>query len=259
MKQFTRLLTVILFSVMAGAGASAMDLSFMTGFAPVLGLNILAPVIMPAMTGVLNQLVFTAPGGAGVAFTFNQTQLPQFLIWNDTVALTSLRVETAEDGIILDLPAAGIAAINGFGQVGAMAAGTAIIRLGNGVIKNRNVTISGVTSGAGAVPFYVSWDQPGNAIFKYSLATIIANNRQEFKDFTAVFVPALAATETCEVQFRTGEIATFDPFELSALSAMYNDAAGVILNNMNAYIHRAIFTTGANRAAYIMSVKKLAA
>jgi len=136
-------------------------------------------------------LIFTAPGGVATPFSFNMTYLPEFLHYNPAAApLTSLRVETQEDGVLDDWTAAGIAAQNAFMFVGAVTANDVILRLADGELRPKNVTISGVTSAAGAINFYVASDNKGTAAFKSSNAAILALNPTTFEKFTALFIPA---------------------------------------------------------------------
>jgi hypothetical protein len=254
MKRLIAVLTVAFMAISAGVtGNMLFDLN------PVIvgGLSALASVAVPAIAPGLTYLtVFTAPGGIGVAFQFPMTYIPQWLIWNNVVPLTSLRVETQEDGVICDLNAAAIAAVTGFMQVGALPANVVIIPLANGEIKSRNVTVSGVTSAAGAVAFNASSDTKGDAIFKWSNAAILALNPTEFKDFTAIFTPTMAAGDTCQVTYADGHTQIFNIAELAALAAKYQDVPGIILNNANAYIHRAVYQTALATPAYMLTVKR---
>jgi hypothetical protein len=205
-------------------------------------------------------LSFTAPGGIAAPFAWNLPFLPQFINWNNVVPLTSLRVETQEDGVLHDWNAAAIAATNGYMCLGAQAANIVLMRLASGHVKNKNVTISGVTSAAGAIGFYVSSDNIGGSsnplvMFKTTNAQILALNPTTFENFTAIFVPAMAAvTDTCEVIYSDGHRQTYNINDLAALSSKFQEVPAIMLNNINAYIHRAIFTCAAAIPAYVYSV-----
>lgn len=200
-------------------------------------------------------LIFTAPGGIGTPFAWNMNYLPQFLTFNNVVPLTSLRVETQEDGILHDWVAASIAVVNGYMTLGAQAANIVVLRLANGHLKSKNVTISGVTSAAGAVAFFEASDQLGTYPFKTVNAAIIANNPTTFENFTAVFAPTMAAGDTCQIDYRDGHRQTYMINDLAALSSYYQEVPQIMVNNVNSYIKRAQFTCAANTAAYVMSVK----
>jgi hypothetical protein len=172
------------------------------------------------------------------------------------VPLTSLRVQTQEDGVLHDYLAASIAVINGFMVPGAQAANIVTLRLANGNLNPRNVTISGVTSAAGAIGFFEASDQYGTAPFKTTNAQILALNPTTFENFTAVWVPTMAAvTDTAEVQYRSGFRQTYNINDLAALSSYYQEVPQIMVNNVNSYIKSVKFTCAAASAAYILSVK----
>ncbi len=201
-------------------------------------------------------ITFTAPGGVATPFSFNITYLPEFISYNDGAnPLTSLRIETQEDGVLHDWNALHIAAVNGFMKVGAQAANEVLLRIADGEIKGKNVTISGVTSAAGAIAFSVCSDNKGVSAYKSSNASILAANPTVFEKFTALFVPAaVTATDRFEVEFADGHRQTFDIVDLQRLSSMYQQVQGIIVNNVNGYIRRVTVTCAAAHPAYILSV-----
>lgn len=201
-------------------------------------------------------LAFTAPGGVGTPFTFNMTYLPEFLSYNHGGnQLTSLRVETQEDGVLHDWTAAGLNAMNGFMKVGAQTANDVMLRIADGEIRPKNVTISGVTSAVGAVPFYVCSDNVGIVPFKSSNAAILALNPTKFEKFTALFIPTMATgTDYAEVTFDDGHVQRFEIEDLRRLSSQYQQVEGIILNNVNGYIKQAVVRCAAATPAYILSV-----
>lgn len=208
-------------------------------------------------SGVIGSgLVFTAPGGIGTAFTFNLTYLPEFLSYTAANQLTSLRVESQEDGVLHDWTTAGLNAMANFLKVGASTANTFLFRLSDGELRPKNVTISGVTAAAGAIPFFACSDNPGTVAFKSSNANVLALNPTLFEKFTAVFLPTKATgTDYAEVTFDNGHTQRFEMEELRNLSSVYQQTEGIIINNVNGYIKKAVVRTAAATPAYILSVK----
>jgi hypothetical protein len=215
-----------------------------------------ANYVLSAAGVVSAGLIFTAPGGIATPFAFNMNYLPQFLTFNNVVPLTSLQVSTQEDGVLHTWVAASIAVINGYMMPGAQAANIVVLRLGNGQLNPRNVTISGVTSAAGAIAFYEASDKKGTAPFKTTTAQILALNPTEFTNFTAVWVPTMAAvTDYCEITYKDGLKQTYNINDLAALSSNYQEVPQIMVNNVNSYIKSAKFTCAANTAAYVLSMK----
>lgn len=215
-----------------------------------------APELFAAAGVTSGLLIFTAPGGAATAFSFNMTYLPEFLTYNPGAnPLTSLRVETQEDGVLHDWNAAAIAAMNNFMKVGTVTANDVNLRLSDGELRPKNVTISGVTSAAGAVPFYVASDNVGTVPFKSSNAAILALNPTRFEKFTALFVPAMAtATDYAEIEYYDGHKQRWEMEDLRRRSSDFQQVEGIIINNVNGYIKAATIRTAALTPAYILSV-----
>jgi hypothetical protein len=258
MKKLFTVLTVFMVALIAGmAGQSIFDISPVYGMAA----SVAGSVLLPEMPGITALRVFTAPGGVGIPFAFNMTYIPQFLSFNHAGnQLTSLRIESQEDGIIQDYTAAALNAVNGYMVPGAIPANNVVLQIATGEIRGRNVTVSGVTSAIGAIAIFANSDNKGlngrNPVpFKLNNAQILALNPTRFEDFTALFVPTMAAGDTAEVIFRDGHKQTFEAAELLALSAKYQQVAGIIVNNINAYIKSVEFQCAAATPAYMYSVK----
>lgn len=196
---------------------------------------------------------FTAPGGVATPFSFPLTFLPEFLIFNNVVPLTSLKVEDQGDGVILDLDATGIGALKNFMFSGTVAS-TVCLVLADGIRLNRNITISGVTSAAGAIDFYTSGDKKGLSTVKSTKAAILANNPTVFEKFTALFLPSLAAGDKVYVDYNDGSTQIFELAELNQLSGHYQNVPGVIINNVSSYISRVQVIAAAAQTAYLISV-----
>lgn len=255
MKKIISLLSVSLVVIFIGLAISVgFDISRASGLTvSAIGAGLTSLLPLPA--GSLCSLLFTAPGGIATPFNFNVIGLPQFLTFNNVVPLTSLRVETQEDGVLHDWVAASIAACNGFMVLGAQAANIVQMRLANGFLKGRNVTISGVTSAAGAIGFFGYSDTVGSAPFKTTNAAILALNPTTFYNFTAIWTPTMAAvTDTCQVEYIKGHRQVYNINDLAAASSLYQEVPAIMLNNINAYIHSATYQCAAATAAYVLSV-----
>lgn len=196
---------------------------------------------------------YTAPGGAATAFSFNMTFLPEFLFYATANALTSLKVEDQGDGVILDLDSAGCTAVKNFMVYGIPTNGH-LFRLADGVRLNRNITVSGVTSAAGTVDFFVSGDNKGISSFTYNKFSILANNPTDVRKFTALFIPSLAAGDRIYIDYLDGHTQIYEREELAALSGIYQVTTGYVINNVNSYIDKVQIICASLNTAYKMSV-----
>jgi len=199
-------------------------------------------------------LVATSPAAIG-AWQFNLNYVPQFLIYDAGAApLTNLRVEEQNLGVTLDLPAAGILEVRNFQRLGAVASTVTMIRLANGHIANKNVTITATIAAAAAVPFQACSDIIGTNVFKYQVAALLAGQPTPFKDFAALFLPGLAPGDTVLIKFKNGHQQLFNEVELLELTALFQTrqlATGFEINNTGSYIHEAIVTQAIAGAAYV--------
>ena len=202
-------------------------------------------------------IAFTTPAAAGT-YQFNLNYIPQFIIYDHAAApLTNLRVEEQNLGVILDLPLAGIAQVYTYQRLGVAASTVRRFRLANGQMNNKNVTVTIVQPGAVAMAFMVCSDCRGDTAFKYNTVALLAGQPTEFSNFTAVFAPGLAAGDTAFVEYRNGHSQLYSPAELLELASSFQTsgaATNFIINNINAYIKRAILTEAIAGAAYVMSV-----
>jgi len=253
-KYLDQIVNLTFVAILASAIAYSTGINFLI---PFIGFEALSfvPNLMP--TGTLGIKFATAPGGAATAFSFNLPYLPQFLTYNPAAnPLTSLKV-SMKGTVLHDWNAAHIAAVNGFMFNGVLPANNVLLRLATGQMNNQDVTISGVTSAAGAIDLFASSDNelPSSRPFMSRMAQILALTPTMFQKFTALFVPTLAAgTDRVEVLYSNGHRQIFENQELQALSGIYQQTNGVIINNVNSYIDQAWVVCAAAQPAYILSV-----
>jgi hypothetical protein len=138
---------------------------------------------------------------------------------------------------------------------GAQAANQVTLRLADGHIANRDITVTVTIAAAAAIAFFASSDNIGSIPYIWKNAAVLALNPTEFTKFTALFIPALvAATSRVEVEFADGHRQTFAVADLLSLSSFYQEVPGVILNNVQSYIHKATVVSVAAVAAYVLNV-----
>lgn len=220
-------------------------------------INVLALALLPTILGHAGLcaafLIGTAAGGIGTAFQFNLYELPEYIYWNDGGnPINFMVIETAEDGVLHDWLAAAIAAMNGYGNVGALAANDVKMLVASGRIPNKQVTIRGTTSAVGAINFFGGYDNLGVLPYKTSNLNILANNPTYQDNFFALFLPNLVTlTDRVEVTYSDGTQCTYDSAELQAKSVEFQDAPAVVLNNINRLITKVQIVSALGGAAYV--------
>lgn len=255
MKIFKILLSVIMAGIFAIVGGHITSMAI--GCTPVIpSLAFFGLSFIPTPKGIAAFNIFTAPGGIATPFSFNLNYLPEHLCFTNVVPLTSLKVETLEDGVLHDWTAAGLVATANFMVKGVVPVNSVQFRLSDGELRPKNVTISGVTSAAGAVPFFISSDRIGSLALKTKNAMILANNPTTFTRFSAIFIPTMATvTDRVEITYNSGLQYTYNMEDLLRLSANFQNVPGVIVNNYTGYIQKIVVTCAAATPAYVMSVQ----
>lgn len=209
---------------------------------------------LPVPSGVFCINVFSAPGGAATAFNWQMNYLPQYISFTNAVALTSFRCETSEDGILHDWTAAGLVAMSAYRFVGVITANMIFLRIADGEIQGRNVTFSGVTSGAGVVPFFVSSERKGVLPYMSVNGIALAGVPTIFNNFTAIFAPTMAtATDRAVVTYKDGLIQNLAMEDLRNKIAMVNQVATIgTIDNVDARIKQIELTCAAQTPVYIL-------
>lgn len=253
MKILKLILSIIaagLFAVLGGSFVSSI-----VGCGPIIPTCIfLAGSLFPTPKGCAAFNIFTAPGGIATPFTWQMNYLPEHLAFDNTVPLTSLKVETTEEGVLHDWTGAGLIAMGNFMVKGVVPAGTLQFRLTDGELRPRNVTISGITSAAGVVPFFISSDRIGKLALKSKNAYVLPNNPTTFDKFSALFIPTMASvTDSVQITYSSGLQQTYAMEDLLDLSANFQNVPGVIINNYTGYISKVIVTCAAATPVYILN------
>jgi len=205
---------------------------------------------------IMGSMIFTAPGGIGVAFNFNLTYLPEVLSFNHGGnQLTALRIETQEDGVLHDWNAAALNAMNGYQRLGAMTANDINLLIADGELRPKNVTISGITSAVGAINFYAESDNKGTVPFSSVNAAILALNPTLFKKFTALFIPTMATlTDYAEILYVDGHNQRWEMEDIRRYSSRFQQVEGIVINNIDGLIKEVKVTCAAQTPAYLLKV-----
>lgn len=219
-------------------------------------LTLFAANLLPGPQNVLSILAFAAPGGVGTPFMANLPYLPQIIHWNDAAnPITALRVQAEKEGVLHDLNAAGIAAMRGFMQCGAIAANDQNLNLASGHLI-RNVTISGTTAAVGVINFYTHSDNKQTdsrpvVPMRSQMDTVIALSPTIFQNFCALFIPTMATlTDYADIEYFDGHVQRWEIQDIICESARFQETPGIVINNFEANIHRVSIRCAANTPVY---------
>jgi len=153
---------------------------------------------------------------ASTTGTINLTYLPEFLFFDAPTTPTMLRVTVLGDGVICDLDANGLNAINGIDIVARVATGF-LLRLSNGLIAGRNVEIVIANTVAANLPIHGFSTAKGSFYVQYLRQIVLANSGQTFRDFSLLALPAIAPSDTVDINYQDGTSQRFVAVELRQL------------------------------------------
>lgn len=200
-------------------------------------------------------LIGTAAGGVGVSTSFNLTYLPEYITWNDGGnAVNFLRVETKEDGVLHELPAAAIAVMRGWRHAGALAANQQFCRIANGKIEGKNVTITINTSAVGAINVFAFSDGIGTIPFRTTAGAVLALQQNRFDNFAALFLPGLVTVnDRAEITYHDGSNETLDVVELNARATLFQEAPAIVVDNLEGAIKKVeVFDAAGGSTAFML-------
>lgn len=193
---------------------------------------------------------------------FNLSFVPQNLILANITTVTRVRVTALGKGIILDLDAAGLAALKNMRQQGAVS-GTAEFLLANGVVKGVNCTIE-ITNGATASTLYynsLADSKDATAYVVSKIQTIFANSLTKLDKFAVLAVPSFGASDYANLEFTDGLVSRVDQPELRTILAKFqtveNNTNDLKIDNLDAWIKSAELQTTTQQSVYVQSYDTL--
>ena len=193
---------------------------------------------------------------------FNLSFVPQNLILANITTVTRLRVTALGKGIILDLDAAGLAALKNMRQQGVVTA-VAEYLLANGVVKGTNCTIE-ITNGATASTLYynsLADSKDATAYVVSKIQTIFANSLTKFDKFAVLAMPSFGTSDYVNLEFTDGLVSRIDQPELRTMLAKFqtieNNTNDLKIDNLDAWIKSAELQTTTQQSVYVQSYDTL--
>lgn len=189
---------------------------------------------------------------------FNLSFVPQNLVFTNITTITRVRVTALGKGIILDLDAAGLAALKNMRQQGAVAS-VAEFLLANGIVKGVNCTIE-VTNGATISALYynsLADSKDATAYVMSKIQTIFANSLTKFEKFAVMAMPSLGASDYANFEFNDGLVSRIDQPEIRTILAKFqtieNNTNDLKIDNLDAWIKSVELQTTTQQSVYVQS------
>jgi hypothetical protein len=186
----------------------------------------------------------TMTGGVDVVTTINLTYLPEFIVLPSTCK--KILINVLGDGVVVDLDQRGISSLGELEKFGINGTeqtypsnGNPIytLRLADGIILNKNVTIELTNDNAAASNIFGFSTSKGNLYVQNLRQTVFANSGTELKSFLNLSLVNGSGTDDIQVTFTDGTTQKFDITELPVLLSMQQNITRTtndyILNNTN--------------------------
>ena len=204
--------------------------------------------------GSLMAVVWGAIGAATTAsFSFNF--VPQFIEFIQANQPTLIQVNVNGDGMIMNLDAAGMTActhIRSYSRV----ANSYIYQLADGLLNNKNGTVTMTTIAAGAVTVR-AWSPNKNGSFycTYNPAQALASQAYNLTSFAYASFPNAATTDSYQLSYNDGSLDNLTREELNVYLG-YTENSGIskfaVDNIAPARISQVTFSPTAAQAFYVM-------
>lgn len=169
--------------------------------------------------------------------------------------LAAIRINSLGDGTLTDIDTKGILAIGLNNKIGAKAADI-VIPICQGLIGNRNTTISITNNGAQTPDVFVySFQKSANFYIKNTTQKVFANSGIEITDFSMACFPNMGANDELNVTYRDGLVQKLTREDLRSIVSLGQDvnadANDYILSNVGQTISRVSFIPTADQSIYL--------
>jgi hypothetical protein len=203
--------------------------------------------------------------GVDTVSTINLTYLPEFIVL--PVTCKKILINVLGDGVVVDLDERGISSLGELEQFGINgtrqlypADGNPIftLRLSDGIILNKNVTIEVTNSSAADADIFGFSTSKGNLYVQNLRQTVFANSGTELKSFLNLSLVNGSITDDIQVTFSDGTTQKMNiselPILLSFQQNVSNTSNDYILNNMGGSVSLVNYIPTAQTQIYIRRV-----
>jgi hypothetical protein len=202
----------------------------------------------------------TLTTGAATVDTFKLNYVPQYLYYIAATQLTGIKVTVAGDGVVLDLDANGLGAVDGIGRYGQVA-NSYLIPLATALIPNKVVEIQTTNSAAQTPALYGfslqnSMRAEGVPIsYVRSVKQIaLAGSAATFENFAQLGFSSPTTSDIINIGYVDGHVEQFESTELLGIITLeQNEVDAYVINNLAQMIDWVKIIPSTDRTCYITS------
>ena len=181
---------------------------------------------------------------------------PQYLsISGGTI--TSVKVDVLGAGTIMDLDAAGLAAV-GYRDLKAVTSGLFLLPLADGLVKNKTLVITIVNTHVSADADVCAFSyNEGSVYIKSETQTVLANNNPMLYNFAQVWLPNLASGDKVTAEFADGTNQIFEREELGLMSTQQQATSQYLVDNKLQTYSNIRVLVATTQSVYVMTYQKV--
>jgi hypothetical protein len=196
-------------------------------------------------------IIGTLTTGAAVATTIDLNYLPANIMYVAATQLTSLTVNVAGDGIVLDVDATGLSSLASIRRYGYVA-NQYVIPLADGFIPNKVTTLTFTNSAAQTPIIYASNFRNGTAYFVTRRQKVLANSTVNFQNFAYLSINSPVTADDINVTFKNGLVQKFNFAEIPTWLGRYTNKVDVYsIDNLNNMIDNVQYIPSTDRTFYV--------
>lgn len=209
----------------------------------------------------------TLTTGAGVDTTIELTWVPQFIFYVAATQLQAFRATVLGDGVIANLDANGLDSLGNVGVMQRVTNGT-YIYLADGIMKNRNITLTFTNSAAQTPTVYGAGIENGRVYIQNIQARALQSSGVTLTKFLAAGFPNAAAADEFNITYRRDKTRKnltqkWNRIDIQAQLGMEqfvrNGSADYTVRNMDQRLKEINFIPAASQQIYVMRVAARAA
>ena len=187
----------------------------------------------------------------GTTDTLKLTFLPQVIMLKGGTP-SALKVTVYGDGVICDLDADGLSALNAVRKNTAPSGQISIV-LADGLVKGKNVEVT-ITESAGTedIAVYGEASGQGQAYVQSIRQAIFANSGNDFERFAFLAIPNATESDTINITSVDGLVHQVTSTELQDMLAETQANSTIAVDNFDAMLDKVSIIPAADRTAYVV-------
>ena len=194
--------------------------------------------------------------------TLDITYVPEYLYFEIGTTPTELVFTVLGDGVVKNLDGNGVITEANLFQLGVQSNGY-LLRIANGLIRNKNVTLKIANADAAALDVYgfsLNNTGKGNApvglYYRSSQQKVFAGSGRDITDFAYLGLPNIASGDSIQISYRNGLVEELKDVELDAIIGQMSNELRDGIPNFDQTVKVVNFIPAADQQVYVMDIRR---